>query len=208
MKTIPNMLVYEQTIKHSRFIACLIPVQSELDVTRELQKIKLLFPYASHYPYAYIIGYPPDKKGYSDDSEPKGTAGIPMLSILETHQLCRILVIVIRYFGGVLLGTGGLRRAYTSSVMEALKQTPFLEPVPYLQSSFTLQYHETNALENQLRLLPIFIRTTYYDHFIQFDLDYAERYHESVQKLVSEHTHYQTTLEITLHEIRFEKTAD
>lgn len=109
--------------KKSRFICQICPVQSEEETLQWIDKIKKKYWDARHNCYAYIIGKKQEIVRYSDNGEPAGTAGRPMLEVLQGEQLCDVAVVVTRYFGGTLLGTGGLVRAYTQAVQAGLKQT-------------------------------------------------------------------------------------
>lgn len=109
----------EIIIKNSRFITFLIKINNLEQIQFNLEKLKKDYPKATHYCYAYIIN---SNKKSSDDGEPSGTAGIPILNVLEKEKLTNILCIVIRYFGGIKLGANGLVRAYTKSVKEALNK--------------------------------------------------------------------------------------
>ena len=119
---IPTTTVtFEQTIKQSKFICHLGHGVSSSQVFIELDRIREAHPKAAHLCWAYIAGPPTTTdKGKSDDKEPRGTAGIPMLTLLEHSEYGEIWAGVIRYFGGVKLGKGGLIRAYTSSLQQAL----------------------------------------------------------------------------------------
>lgn len=111
----------EQTIKQSRFICYLGHGQSITQIADEIQRIRDLHPKAAHVCWAYIAGAPQTiEKGLSDDGEPRGTAGRPMLSILEGSGYGEIWTAIARYFGGVKLGKGGLVRAYSTSLRMAL----------------------------------------------------------------------------------------
>ena len=111
----------EQTIKQSRFICYLGHGDSVDRITDELNRIRTLHPKASHVCWAYIAGSPQTtEKGLSDDGEPRGTAGRPLLSVLENCGYGEIWTAVVRYYGGVKLGKGGLVRAYSSVLQEAL----------------------------------------------------------------------------------------
>ena len=111
----------EQTIKQSRFVCYLGQGASIQKVLVELDQIRMLHPKADHVCSAYIAGPPTTAdKGSSDDGEPRGTAGRPMLNLLEHTGYGEIWTAVVRYFGGIKLGKGGLVRAYTSSVQKGL----------------------------------------------------------------------------------------
>ena len=122
MKTIKENISNEIIIKNSRFITYIYRLNSD-NINTYLDEIKKLHPKATHHTYAYIY----NNKGYSsDDNEPSGTAGRPMLNVLEKEKLNNILVITVRYFGGIKLGAGGLVRAYTKSVTEILKNINYI----------------------------------------------------------------------------------
>ena len=114
----------EIIIKNSRFITILIKINDKDKVNSFLQDIKIKHPKATHYCYGYIIN---DYKKSSDDGEPSGTAGIPILNVLEKENITNILAIVVRYFGGIKLGAGGLVRAYSKAVREAIKNSNLIE---------------------------------------------------------------------------------
>jgi uncharacterized YigZ family protein len=112
----------EETIKRSKFIASLAHADSEADAKAYISRVKNEFPDASHNCWAYVVGPPGDSShvGMSDDGEPHGTAGKPMLTVLLHSGIGEIVAVVSRYFGGTKLGTGGLVRAYSDSVKTAL----------------------------------------------------------------------------------------
>ena len=113
--------------KKSRFIATVEPVHSEEEALAFLERVKKKYCDASHNCSAYVIGKDSHLQRYSDDGEPGGTAGRPMLEVLLGAGLCDTAVVVTRYFGGTLLGTGGLVRAYTKAVQEGLAQAAVIE---------------------------------------------------------------------------------
>ncbi|MDD2203301.1 MAG: YigZ family protein [Bacilli bacterium] len=118
MKTIKDNIRNEIIIKNSKFITLVYYLKNEEDVSNIMSSIKDEYKNASHYCYAYIID---NVKRSNDDGEPTGTAGIPILNVLEKNNLTNILCIVVRYFGGIKLGAGGLIRAYGKAVRETLK---------------------------------------------------------------------------------------
>lgn len=120
MKTIIEKNIHELEIQKSRFICYMDIVHNEEEVKVILQDIKTKYPGATHYCYAYIID---NVKRFQDNGEPSGTAGMPILHVLESQDLQHVISIVIRYFGGIKLGAGGLVRAYTNSVSECLQKT-------------------------------------------------------------------------------------
>ena len=126
-KTAYNKGYGEITEKKSRFIANICPVSTEEEALDFIAKKKKQYYDARHNCYAYIIGRNEDIKRSSDDGEPSGTAGRPMLNILEKEGIYNTAVVVTRYFGGVLLGTGGLVRAYQEATQEGLRNTELVE---------------------------------------------------------------------------------
>lgn len=117
LKTIKENINNELIIKKSTFITELIKVNDKGKVKDILSSIKNKYEDATHYCYAYIID---DNRKSSDDGEPGGTAGIPIMEVLNKFELNYVICIVIRYFGGIKLGSGGLVRAYRKSVSDAL----------------------------------------------------------------------------------------
>ncbi|QIW16822.1 YigZ family protein [Pasteurellaceae bacterium RH1A] len=132
-------VVFEEEIKKSRFITYLRPTQGLEEAKAFWAEIKTLHPTARHHCWATVAGSPQDSQqyGFSDDGEPSGTAGKPMLSYLLGSGLGEVSVVVVRYYGGILLGTGGLVRAYGNGVKEALKQVEKICKI--LRKSYRLQ---------------------------------------------------------------------
>lgn len=124
MKTIKNNIKDELIIKNSKFITNIFKLNDINDINLYLNKINNEYKDATHNCYAYIYE---NTKKCSDDNEPSGTAGIPMLQVLEKKELSNILVVVTRYFGGIKLGAGGLVRAYTNSVSNTLDKCEIIE---------------------------------------------------------------------------------
>ena len=120
MKTVKENIENEIIINKSRFITLLIKINNLDEIEKNLKEIKKKYKDATHYCYAYIIG---NKEKCSDNGEPSGTAGMPILNVLKQNDLTNILCVVIRYFGGIKLGAGGLIRAYSTSASEALNKT-------------------------------------------------------------------------------------
>lgn len=110
--------------KKSRFIACIRKVESEAEAAAFIEEMRKRYYDARHHCSAFVIGERGELTRCSDDGEPSGTAGRPMLEVLLSSGIRGIAVVVTRYFGGTLLGTGGLVRAYTQAVQEALKNCP------------------------------------------------------------------------------------
>ena len=123
IKTVFKEVSAETVVKKSRFLTTIVPVLSQEDANLMINDIKRRYPDASHHCFAYVIGTKNPIMKCNDDGEPSKTAGKPMLDILLSQELTDILVVVARYFGGTLLGTGGLVKAYQGAVIDALNQS-------------------------------------------------------------------------------------
>lgn len=124
--TLPAALTAELEIRKSRFIAHAIPVADRDAAMAELRRLRAEHPAATHVCWALLAG---GQSGMSDDGEPSGTAGRPILEVLRHHDLDGVLAAVVRYYGGVKLGAGGLVRAYTDAIASALLDAPRVERV-------------------------------------------------------------------------------
>ena len=122
---IKNDVVYEETEKRSKFISYSFKVSSSSEAKEKLGKVKALHHSAKHHVYAYSI-FPSEEK-CSDDGEPSGTGGIPILNAIKSLNLKNVMVVVVRYFGGILLGTGGLRRMYSSGACGVLEKSGIIK---------------------------------------------------------------------------------
>lgn len=119
MKTVKEEGIFELIINKSRFIGIICNAENEDEIDLKIKRIKQLYKDATHYCYAYITRY---KEKCCDDGEPSGTGGIPILNVLKKNELTDVLCVVVRYFGGIKLGSGGLIRAYSSSASGALEK--------------------------------------------------------------------------------------
>ena len=108
MKTVTKENIYETVINKSRFISYLAPVQSVEEAKEYLAGLKMRYPDATHHVSAFIVGLGGENGRYSDDGEPSGTAGLPVFDVLRKNGLTNCICVVIRYFGGIKLGAGGL----------------------------------------------------------------------------------------------------
>lgn len=137
----------EITEKKSRFIASIKPVKTEEEALAFIEETRKKYWDARHNCYAWIIGKSGEQKRCSDDGEPSQTAGKPMLDVLEGEGIVNICVVVTRYFGGTLLGTGGLVRAYSGAVQEGLKECTVLTIEPARKVSVTTDYHGIGKIQ-------------------------------------------------------------
>ena len=148
MFTITNDITNEIIIKNSRFICVIHKIYDVNNIDDYLNNIKSTYKDANHYCYAYIID---DKKKFSDDGEPSGTAGNPMLQVLDKNNLNYVLCVVIRYFGGIKLGAGGLVRAYTKSITQCLENANIRKLVYGYNIDITFNYEYVNNVNYLLK---------------------------------------------------------
>lgn len=147
-------------IEKSRFITYLKPVESEAEFKDYLKEIRKKHYDATHVCSAFILG---DIRRSNDDGEPSGTAGMPMMNALEKRGLDGVCALTVRYFGGIKLGTGGLVRAYGSSVSEAINCATVLEEITLDCYEIILDYEQANKLDHYLERETVIL-----------DRDYAE----------------------------------
>lgn len=163
MKTIKENSINEIVVNKSRFIGCIYKVYNEEDVINYLTDIKSMYKDATHYCYAYIID---NNKRFNDDGEPGGTAGIPIMEVLAKNQLNYVLCVIIRYFGGVKLGAGGLVRSYTKASTGALKKTLLLNLIKSKKLEIIFNYDNNKDIDYILS--NYIIEEKYYDNNIKY----------------------------------------
>jgi len=148
--TIEKPSVAEFKERGSKFIAHAYPIISSEDFKKQLQLLKKVHPKAVHHCFAYRIGIDGNNFRASDDGEPPGTAGKPILGQLDSKQITNATVIVIRYFGGTLLGVPGLINAYKTVTAIALQLTPIIQK--QVEINYTIQFDYTQMNEIMLLL--------------------------------------------------------
>ena len=157
----------EIEVERSRFITTVKPVTNPDEAQRFIAAIKAEFPDANHNCWAYLVGPPgsTDRIGMSDDGEPHGAAGKPMLTVLQYSGLGDTVVVVTRYFGGIKLGKGGMVKAYTAAVKAALDQLPRSERIDWVHLQATIDYALVTPFERRMAEFELEI----------LDTDYGER---------------------------------
>ncbi|EGW36144.1 YigZ family protein [Desulfosporosinus sp. OT] len=147
--TLSQVITSEQVIEKSRFIAVAVPLTTLEQIEQSILKIREDYPNARHYVYAYRLHDGFIEKS-SDDGEPQGTGGRPVLDILQHRNVWNILVVVVRYFGGILLGTGGLSRAYGGTARQVLSETELKKLTLYQAFALRVPYEWYEQLKYQL----------------------------------------------------------
>lgn len=162
-RTIHEYGVHEIIINKSRFIGYAKPVESEEDAIKFIEEIKFKHKDATHNVPAYVIGENNNIQRYSDDGEPSGTAGIPILEVLKKENLRNVVIVVTRYYGGVKLGTGGLVRAYIKGAKIALEASRIVEKILYKRLKVRVDYTLLGKVQNDLLSYGYIIDDTVYD---------------------------------------------
>ena len=127
MLVLKDYTSFEETIKGSRFLSELFVCESQAQARELIKAQKTKYPDSTHVVHAFVIGPAAELLGMSDDGEPSGTAGKPIMGRIESAGLENILIVVVRYFGGILLGTGGLVVAYREAALDALAHAQIVE---------------------------------------------------------------------------------
>ena len=150
-KTVRRAGDKEIVIKKSRFIGYIKPVETEEDAIAFIEEIKKKHWNATHNCSAYMIGERDEIQRQSDDGEPSGTAGKPILEVIKNQNLKNVAIVVTRYFGGILLGAGGLIRAYTDGAVAAIEAGEVITRVLHKEIFVELDYTWLGKVENELR---------------------------------------------------------
>lgn len=149
-KTVHGFGQDEVIINKSRFIGYASPISCEEDAKNFIDEIKVKHKDANHNVYAYVCGENSNIQRYSDDGEPSGTAGIPVLEVIKKEDLRNTVVVVTRYFGGIKLGAGGLVRAYTKGAKIGLESAKIVDKILYKKIKVRSEYTLYGKIENSL----------------------------------------------------------
>lgn len=171
----------EIDIKKSRFICFLKRITDEEDAKQFIQQIKKEHWRANHNCSAYVLGTHNEIQRSSDDGEPSGTAGVPILEVLKKNQLINIVAVVTRYFGGTKLGAGGLIRAYSSAVSAGLAEVGLVEGIFHQSLILTIDYSLLGKLQNYLALQQMVINDIEYTDKITLTLMVPDSDKEQVE---------------------------
>lgn len=184
-KTILEQAEGEIIEKKSRFIATVRPVKTEEDAKTFVEEMKKKYWNATHNVFAYQIGEHNEIQRFSDDGEPQGTAGMPVLNVLQGEDIKDVAVVVTRYFGGTLLGTGGLVRAYGKAAKEGLLAAGIKELVLYSLYQVTVDYTESGKVQYEIiQDGHVLHDTVYTDQVVYTVLVEADRTEEFEKKLL------------------------
>ena len=169
-KTINERATAEIIEKKSRFIANVLPVDTEEEAVSFISSIKKQYYDARHNCFAYIIGKDIPIIRFSDDGEPSGTAGKPILDVLQGEGLENVVVVVTRYFGGTLLGTGGLVRAYGKAAKEGIIEAKIVEMDRYREVFINVDYSLVGKIQYEITNNNYILIDTKYTDTVEFSL--------------------------------------
>lgn len=167
--------------KRSKFIANIFYVENEEEVENIIKQIKKKYYDARHNCYAYIINEEGNiLKRFSDDGEPSGTAGSPILNVIEKNNLCNVLIIVTRYFGGILLGAGGLVRAYTEAATRSVEKAEVVEQELGYEIELAIGYQDLEKLKYYCSKNNIKISNIEYGENVNCRIEVTEKEKENI----------------------------
>ncbi|MEC4020400.1 YigZ family protein [Streptomyces sp. H27-D2] len=166
--------VHEIEIKRSRFLCTLAPAATEQEAQEVIQRLRKQHPGANHNCFAYVIGADGGVQKASDDGEPGGTAGVPMLQMLLRRDVRYAVAVVTRYFGGTQLGAGGLMRAYGGVVGEALDVLGTVTRRRFRLATVTVDHQRAGKLENDLRATGRAVREVRYAEAVTIEVGLPE----------------------------------
>ena len=187
---------YSLTINKSEFIGHAFYVESVDEAEKYISEIKKKYKDATHNCFAYIIGVDKLIQKYSDDGEPSGTAGIPMLEVLRKKDLTNCLVISTRYFGGILLGAGGLVRAYTKSIVGVLEKSKIVRKELFYNLDIVLDYIFLGKIENILKNFDLKILNIEYLEKVKISLSVKKDNFEKLKNIIINETSDNCTIKI------------
>lgn len=195
MKTVYQGASAEVVEKKSRFIGEVYPVTSEEEATEILEQVKKQYWDARHHCWAYVIGETQPMERFSDDGEPSGTAGKPILEVIRGQALTNTLIVVTRYFGGTLLGTGGLVRAYTKASQEAVSVSTIITRIRGFKLKVTTDYTGIGKIQYILGQKGIPLLDSVYTDKVEIFVLVSEKEERSLVAEITEGTNGQAVIE-------------
>ncbi|MFB7607731.1 YigZ family protein [Streptomyces gardneri] len=169
-RTLAREGVHETEINRSRFLCALAPVADEREAQDFVARVRKKHPTATHNCFAYVLGADASVQKASDDGEPGGTAGVPMLQMLLRREMRYVAAVVTRYYGGVKLGAGGLIRAYGGVVGEALDELGTVTRQRFRLATVTVDHQRAGKLENDLRATGRAVRDVRYAEAVTIEI--------------------------------------
>lgn len=183
-KTILEENEYVYIEKKSKFIANIQNISSEEDVQSFLKHIRKKHRNARHYCYAYVINDNVDIYKISDDGEPSGTAGSPIINVINSKELKDVIVVVTRYFGGILLGTGGLIKAYTNATIGVIETGNIVEKELYVQYELEIEYNLLGKVEYECMVNNFYVEKITYTENVVLCILVKDGYQDIFKKMI------------------------
>lgn len=194
-KTVHDTVDAEITEKKSRFIGTIYSIHNEEEANKILGQIRKKNWDATHNCYAYVLGYNNEIQRYNDDGEPGGTAGMPILEVIRGSEIRNILIVVTRYFGGTLLGTGGLVRAYTDASKAVIEAAKVIEYTWSSIYSVTTDYSSAGKLQYIFSEENVTIMDTKYAENVTMMVAIEKTAEDLIKKKIIDSTNANVTLE-------------
>ncbi|MGW1126342.1 IMPACT family protein [Streptomyces sp. CB01249] len=195
-RTVARAGVHESEINRSRFICALAPAATEEEAQEFIARVRREHPTATHNCYAYVIGADASVQKASDDGEPGGTAGVPMLQMLTRREVCYAVAVVTRYYGGVKLGAGGLIRAYGGVVGEALDALGTRTRRRFRLATVTVGHQRAGRLENELRATGRTVREVRYAADVTIEIALPDADVEAFRRWLADATAGEASVEL------------
>ncbi|SFY43168.1 YigZ family protein [Streptomyces atratus] len=195
-RTVARAGVHETEINRSRFICALAPAVTEEEAQDFVARVRREHPTATHNCFAYVIGADASVQKASDDGEPGGTAGVPMLQMLTRREMRYVVAVVTRYYGGVKLGAGGLIRAYGGVVGEALDELGTVTRRRFRLATITVGHQRAGKLENDLRATGRTVREVRYAEAVVIEIGLPDADVESFRGWLADATAGEAELEL------------
>ena len=181
------MTIYESKTftlieKKSKFIANIFHIETRDEAENIIKETRKKYSDARHNCYAYsILDKTTNITKSSDDGEPSGTAGVPILNVIVNKKLYNVLIIVTRYFGGILLGTGGLVRAYTNSAVEVINNSKIIHMQKGMQLKLSINYNDFNKIKYYFTVNKCNIVNIFYGQFIDITVDVTQKIAKDIE---------------------------
>ena len=185
--TVKNPSVFEYEDRKSVFIGMAMPVSTEADAIAFIDSVKKRYPDARHHVYAYVLRENSTMR-FTDDREPQGTAGMPVLDVIRKRGCTDVVIVVTRYFGGTLLGTGGLVHAYTAAAIGALENAEIIRYDIYSSAEFEISYSDYGKISTVLSEVGFRIADTVFEENVKIAGSILSSNFESLSEKMTEIT--------------------
>lgn len=193
--TVKKASHFEYEDRKSVFIGMAMPVSSEAEAIAFIESVKKRYPDARHHVYAYVLRENSTMR-FTDDREPQGTAGMPVLDVIRKNGCTDVVIVVTRYFGGTLLGTGGLVRAYTSAAIGALENAEIIRYDIYSSAEFEISYSDYGKISTLLSEVGFRISETLFEENVKISGSILKSNLENLNEKLTEITSGRVSIKI------------